>query len=314
MKYKKFKNAGIEVPVLAAGTWAIGGANYGAVDRTDSIKAIRSMVDKGANLIDTAPVYGNGASEKIVGEAISTLSRDKLLISTKFGLRPNPGGYARDATYKNCIREAESSLINLGTDYLDFYYVHWPDVNTPISETMSALNVLKKQGKIRFIGVSNFTKEQILEAEEYGQVDVQQPPFSMVDQRYVELIEWGYGKGIDSMIYAPLGAGILTGAIRSMPDFAPGDMRLNFYTFFKEPTFSKIMELLKTLDAISAGNGKPLAQIALNWSVQKNFVGSALVGVRDEKEAQENCAAFDWDLSAAEMKRIDDEIARLEIV
>jgi len=313
MKFKKFKNAGIDVPVLAAGTWAIGGQNYGAVDRADSIKAIHAMVDKGANLIDTAPCYGNGASEKIVGEAISTLSRDKLLLSTKFGLIPNPGGYARDATFKNAIREVESSLYNLGTDYIDFYYVHWPDAKTPISETMAALNLLKKQGKIRYIGVSNFTKEMIEEAGEFGQIDVQQPPFSMADQRYVDLMKWGHGKGIDSMIYAPLGAGILTGAIRSMPDFAPGDMRLNFYSFFKEPAFGKIMELLKTLDEISAGNGKPLAQIALNWSVQKDFVGSALVGVRDVKEAEENCAAFDWDLSADEIKKIDDALVRLEI-
>ena len=169
MRYKQFKNAGVEVSSLAVGTWAIGGQNYGAVDRNDSIKAIRTMLDCGVNLIDTAPCYGNGSSEKIVGEAIQGLKRDEILISTKFGLITDvySGGYKKCATYQNTMREVESSLMNLGTDYIDFYFVHWPDVNTPIDETMAALANLKKQGKIRFVGVSNFSEEQIEEAEKY---------------------------------------------------------------------------------------------------------------------------------------------------
>ena len=153
MRYKQFKNAGVEVSSLAVGTWAIGGQNYGAVDRNDSIKAIRTMLDCGVNLIDTAPCYGNGSSEKIVGEAIQGLKRDEILISTKFGLITDvySGGYKKCATYQNTMREVESSLMNLGTDYIDFYFVHWPDVNTPIDETMAALANLKKQGKIRFV-------------------------------------------------------------------------------------------------------------------------------------------------------------------
>ena len=235
MRYKHFKNADVSVSALAVGTWAIGGQNYGQVDRSDSVRAIRTMIDQGVNLVDTAPCYGNGASEKIVGEALRGIPRDQILISTKFGLITDvySGEYIKHASYKSVMREVESSLMNLETDYIDFYYIHWPDVNTPIDETMAALNTLKKQGKIRFIGISNFSEEQILAAEEYADIDVQQPPYSMVNQKFTGLMKWGYERGIDSMTYGSLGSGILAGAIRTMPDFKPGDMRLTFYDFFK---------------------------------------------------------------------------------
>lgn len=315
MRYQQFKNAQVQVSSLAVGTWAIGGDHYGAVDRADSIKAIRAMLANGVNLIDTAPCYGNGAAEKIVGEALEGFDRGKVLISTKFGLTPDvfTGGYSRNASFKNVMREVESSLMNLKTDYIDFYFVHWPDANTPIAETMSALNLLKKMGKIRFIGVSNFSREQIEQAEQYAQIDVQQPPYSMVNQTFTELMTWGYDKGIDAMTYGSLGSGILSGAIRSNPHFEENDTRLTFYDFFREPKFSKIMELLATMDAVAAEHERPVAQVAINWSTQKNFVGTALVGVRNEQEAAENCAAFDWELSADEIKRLDDEMQRLQI-
>lgn len=315
MRYKQFRNAGVSVSALAVGTWAIGGQNYGQVNREDSIRAIRTMIDHGVNLVDTAPCYGNGASEKIVGEALKGIPRDKILISTKFGLITDvySGDYVKHASYKSVMREVESSLMNLETDYLDFYYVHWPDVLTPIDETMAALNTLKKQGKIRFIGVSNFSCEQIEAAEQYAQIDVQQPPYSMVNQKFTDLMKWGYEKGIDSMTYGSLGSGILTGAIRTLPEFEPGDMRLTFYDFFAEPVFSKIMEFLKTMDEIAAAHGVSVAQVALNWSTQKDFVGTALCGVRNEREALENCSAFEWSLSEDEITALDQELARLEI-
>ncbi len=315
MRYKHFKNADVSVSSLAVGTWAIGVENYGQVDRQEAIKGIRAMIDNGVNLVDTAPCYGNGASEMIVGEAIREVPRDKILVSTKFGLVPDiyKGGYTRNASYKNVMREIESSLLNLKLDYVDFYFVHWPDLDTPIDETMAALHTLKQQGKIRFAGVSNFSEEQILEAEKYLQIDVQQPPFSMVNQKFTELLKWGEGRNIDSLTYGSLGAGILSGAIRELPKYEKGDLRMTFYDFYKEPKFSIIMELLKTMDKIANAHGKPVAQVAINWSTQKSFVGTALIGVRNEKEAKENCAAFDWCLSEDEMKLLDNELNRLQI-
>ena len=315
MRFHHFQNANVDVSSLAVGTWAIGGKNYGDITREDSIKAIRAMLDGGVNLIDTAPCYGNGASEMIVGEAIKGLQRDKFMISTKFGLVPNviSGGFARDATFKNCMREIESSLMNLGTDYVDFYFVHWPDVKTPISETMTALELLRKMGKIRFIGISNFSKEQIEEAEQYGKIDVQQPPYSMVNREFEELMKWGHAKGIDSLTYGSLGSGILSGSIRTLPDFPKDDLRVTFYDYFKEPKFSKIMELLGVMDTVALTHGKPVAQVALNWSTQKDYVGTALCGVRNTAEAIENCAAFDWELTPDEVAKLDGELDRMSL-
>lgn len=313
MRYKKFQSSDVEVSELGVGTWAIGGENYGSVDREESIEAINKMIDRGVNLIDTAPSYGNGQSEKIIGEAIKG-KRDKVLLSTKFGYIPDffKGGI-RDTSFKNIIREIQSSLYNLGTDYIDFYFIHWPDLNTPIEETMSALNYLKKQGVIRFIGVSNFSKEQIIEAEKYGKIDVQQPPFSMVNQTSRELIEWGYSAGIETFSYGSMGAGILSGAIRKIPNFAPNDNRLTFYDFFEEPKFSKCMELVKTLDEIAEIRQKPVTQVTINWSTQKKFLTTALVGVRNAGQADENCDAFDWKLTNEEILKIDEQIAALNL-
>jgi len=316
MRYKHFKNANVDVSSLAIGTWAIGGARYGEVNEKDSIAAIHTMIDKGVNLIDTAPAYNCGVSEQIVGRALKGGYRDKVFISTKFGIgdgMDKAGVIPRDASRKACFAECEDSLRRLDVDYIDFYFVHWPDVNTPLEETMDAMLELKKQGKIRFIGVSNFDKPMIEECLKTTMIDVFQPPYSMVNESEKELMQWCNEKGIASFSYGSLGSGILTGAIRSIPDWDPLDFRFTFYDFYKEPKFSKCMELLKTLDGISANNGHPLAQIALNWSTQKDYVGTALCGVRNVDEAIENCAAFDWTLTDEEMAIIDAKLKELKI-
>ena len=161
MRYTHLKNSDVDVSQLAVGTWAIGGDSFGENDDAASMSAIRTMLDHGVNLIDTAPCYGNGTSEKVVGNALRGVDRESYLLSTKVGLITSAAGYDRDSSFKNIMREVESSLRNLRTDYIDFYFVHWPDAKTPFSETMCALQLLKEQGKIRHIGVSNFTTEMI---------------------------------------------------------------------------------------------------------------------------------------------------------
>lgn len=177
-----------------------------------------------------------------------------------------------------------------------------------IDETMAALEEMKRKGYIRYVGVSNFTAEQIKEAEQYIQIDVQQPLYSMVDRGFEDLMSWGYDRGIDSMTYGSMGAGILSGKIRSVPSFEKNDLRLNFYDVYKEPKFSKIMELLKVMDSIADGHNVPVGQVALNWSTQKEYVGTALVGVRSIEHADENCKTFDWKLTEEEMKILDSKI------
>ena len=319
MRYKHFKNAGADISALTVGTWGIAGANsagvsWGDVDTKESIAAVRRMVENGVNMVDTAPIYGEGHSEEVVGQALKGI-RDKVYLTTKFGSYINhfTGTSVRDCKYNTVEREIDESLKRLQTDYIDFYVMHWPDVNTPIEETLAAVNMLKEKGKIRFIGMSNSPKELIMEAQKYAKIDVIQPPFSMVNQTERELMEWAETQGIGTMTYGSLGAGILTGAIRECPEYDPKDMRLVFYPFFKEPTFSKIMELLKTLDAIAEEHEKPVAQVSINWSTQKSFVSTALTGVNTPAQADENCSAFDWELTEEEIARIDSEIKRLEI-
>jgi aryl-alcohol dehydrogenase-like predicted oxidoreductase len=310
MRYQKVGKTELELSALSVGTWAIGGAQYGDVNEKDSIAAIRTMIDRGVTLVDTAPIYGNGHSEEVVGRALAGGYRGKVALATKFGVL---NGFVKDGSYKNALRECEDSLWRLQTDVIDIYIMHWPDPNTPVEEGISAAAELQRQGKVRYIGVSNFSQEQIERAQKVATIDILQPPFSMVNQSAVELMRWCEGQGIGTMTYGSLGAGILTGAIRTMPTFAPDDMRNIFYDYFKEPKFSHIIELLRAMDGIADKRHKPLAQIAINWATQKSFVTTAISAVRNPQEPNENCDAFDWSLSDAEMALLDAELLRLDI-
>ncbi len=333
MRYKHFQNANVDVSALAVGTWGIGELErFGYVRdgngkvttkglitaRGNAVEAIQTALQGGVNLIDTAPCYGWGASEKIVGEAIRDFDRDKILISTKFSLVPTKAMPAArtsgGGSFKNVMREVQTSLSLLGTDYIDFYFQHYPDPNTDVAETMSALNVLKKRGVIRYIGLSNHTKEMIEKAMEWADIDVIQPPFSMVNREQEELMRWAHSKGIDSMTYGSLGSGLLTGAIREKPTFNPGDIRGGFYRrLYQDEAFEKFLKLLAVMDEIAADHEVPVAQVAINWSTQQDFVGTALCGVANAKEAAENVATFNWELSADEMAKLNNVLSTLDI-
>ncbi len=314
MRYKHVGNAGIDISALAVGTWAIGGQQWGDVNEKDSIDAIRAMIDGGVNLVDTAPIYGNGHSEEVVGKALENGYREKVFLATKFSISNDENGSViNNGSYENAIWECEQSLKRLNTDHIDIYIMHWPDPATPVEVTMRALADLKKSGKIRFIGVSNFDRNLIEEAQKVVRIDFLQPPYSMVEESQKELLAWCETQGIGTMTYGSLGAGILTGAIRELPDWEENDFRYTFYDYFKNPKFSKIMELLKVMDKIAQVRNKPLAQIAINWSTQKSYVSTAICGVRDPQQAYENCATFDWELTGEEMELIDSEIERLQM-
>lgn len=211
---------------------------------------------------------------------------------------------------QNVVPDAQEVLMTrASSDSLPDMMNHWPtDAQFVQFEDEGLLLDLSEKGYIRYVGVSNFTAEQIKEAEQYIQIDVQQPLYSMVDRGFEDLMSWGYDRGIDSMTYGSMGAGILSGKIRSVPSFEKNDLRLNFYDVYKEPKFSKIMELLKVMDSIADGHNVPVGQVALNWSTQKEYVGTALVGVRSIEHADENCKTFDWKLTEEEMKILDSKI------
>ncbi|MDR1481687.1 MAG: aldo/keto reductase [Synergistaceae bacterium] len=313
MRYKDFGKTGLRASVISVGTWGIGGDGWGGADTDSSIGAIRAMIDNGVNLIDTAPAYGFGHAERVAGRAIKGYDRSKLFISTKVGLTwPDGQEMFKNASRANIMREIDVSLKNLNTDYIDLYIVHWPDIDTkaPASETFGALSELKDRGKIRFIGVSNYRIKQMEEGINFAPIDADQPQHSMICGKNEETMKWAHDHGIANMAYGPLGAGILTGHYRKLPTFEPDDWRILFYPFFKEPLFSRSMELLKTLDAIAADHECPVSHVTINWSAQHPLVDTALLGVRSAKHAEENCAATEWSLSDDEIGRINAAIDR----
>ena len=315
MRYKQFSRNPISA--ISVGTWPAGNDGYGVVEDDESVRAILKMIECGVNTIDTAPDYGNGHSELVVGRALKELDRSKVMISTKGGasalaMKAARTGvpYARDGSYGNILYECEQSLRRLGTDYIDIYYIHWPDTDTSFTETMDAMNTLKKQGKIRYVGLSNFSRKQVLECEQVCKIDFVQPHYSMVVRGNEEYLKWARGRRLATMTYGSIGSGILTGAFREYTEFPHADPRYRFYPFYREPYFSKVMEFLKEMDKLAAELGKPLSQIAINWQTQKDYVTTALVGVRNVQEAEENCGAFEWTLKDDEIAFIDAAIEK----
>ena len=306
MEYTEFGKTRLHVSRMCLGTWGIGGAGWDHYSDETRMDAIKAAVDCGINFIDTAPAYNGGRAEQYIGQVLQKLGvRKEVILSTKCGNEFINGKYIRCGAANKIIRECEESLHNLKTDYIDVYLVHWPDSNVPMEETMDALNTLKKQGKILHIGVSNFTKEQIEEAEKYCDIEVYQPQYSMVDRNEEQLIQWAYAQKIGVMTYGTLGGGILTGKYRELKEYGVNDNRKRFYPYFKEPLFSKVMILLKTMDQISMERNVPLTQIALNWALQKPFISSCIMGAQSRDKIEENCKVFEWELSSDEIHLLE---------
>lgn len=311
MKFKEFGSTGMRVSQITLGTWGMGDVGWDHYDESTRVDAIRTAVDCGINLIDTAPAYNNGAAERVLGRTLAQLGvRDKIFISTKCGhLFVDGKVYCRDGSRETVRRQCEESLRNLQTDHVDLMLIHWPDPNTPFEETMDTLNELKKEGKILHVGVSNFSIEQIEEAGKYGLIEAIQPQYSMVYTQQEELIRWAHSKGMACMTYGSLGGGILTGKIRQVREYDPTDSRNRFYKHFQEPLFSEAMKVVGVMDEISqAHNGVALSQIALNWSFQKEYVSTCIVGAQTKEKVLENCAAADWSLSDKEVARLDEAV------
>jgi aryl-alcohol dehydrogenase-like predicted oxidoreductase len=330
MEHRQLGTTDVKVSAITFGAWAIGGWMWGGALKKDALEAIAASYDYGVTSIDTAPIYGQGRSEEIVGEALRSLPRDKVQILTKFGMRwdENKGSLAFKSTdnagnpidiykyagKKSVIKECEDSLRRLGTDYIDLYQIHWPDLTTPISETMEALTQLLKEGKIRAAGVCNYSAMQMDEAEETINLASNQVPYSMVERSIEEeLVPYCYNNKKSIIAYSSLQRGLLTGKIRPDHTFAPGDHRPTT-SFFKPENIRRINIFLERLKPLAKEKGAFLSQLVIRWTIEQPGITIALVGARNKEQAIQNAKAAYINLSKNEINMIDSELEQLELV
>lgn len=330
MEFRKLGESDLEVSVIAFGAWAAGGWMWGGTERSDSVNAIRASYEEGVTSIDTAPIYGQGFSEEIVGEAIKGIPRDKVQILSKYGMRwdlkkgdfafksENNHGEAIDvykyAGKESIIKECEDSLRRLGTDYIDLYQIHWPDVTTPIEESMEAVQTLIQQGKVRHAGVCNYNEIQMGEAMKAVDLVSNQVPYSMVNRGIEEVVipfALSHKKAI--IAYSPLERGLLTGKIKPGHTFSAGDHRAGL-KYYQPENISAVNSFLDQIKPIADGKGVSLGQLVLRWTIDKPGITIALAGARNKEQALQNARAVDIKLSVDEMAFINARLDELELV
>ena len=325
MRMRQIGTTGIEASVVALGAWAIGGGPWwGESDDRESISAIHAALDAGVNLIDTAPVYGWGRSEQVVGKAIQG-RRDKVVLATKCGLwwhdTRGPlffeleGHSVRRLLRPETIRrELEDSLQRLGTDYIDLYQTHWQSpepANDPIADTMACLLQLKEQGKIRAIGASNADVSQIKEYQASGVLDAIQPRYSMLDRTIEdELLPFCMEQQISTLVYSPLEQGLLTGAITMDRTFSPGEYRNNI-AWFQPGNRRKVLDMLALWRPLTEKYRCTLAQLVIAWTVEQPGVTFALCGARKPEHSRMNAAGGTLVLAAEDIRTMRRDVEAL---
>ncbi len=320
MKRRQLGKEGPWLSEIGLGAWAIGGAwqwGWGPQDDRDSLATIQKALDLGINWIDTAPVYGLGHSEEVVGKAIAGKRQD-VFIATKCGLVWDDRGRVRNNNRPDSIRrECEASLKRLNTDYIDLYQIHWPDPRTPVEASWEEMLRLKQEGKVRYIGVSNFGVDLLETCERLGHVNSLQPPYSMVHRvRYPEveneILPWCRAHGVGVVAYSPLQNGLLTGKFtRERLEQLPRDDWRRKSEFFQEPLFSQVLELVERLKPIAATYEKSLTQLAIAWVLQNPAVTAAIVGARRPEQVEEHVGGSGWEISLDDRRIIEEMTARI---
>ena len=328
MEYQKLGASDVTVSRITFGSWAAGGWMWGGTEQNDAVGAIHASYDLGVTSIDTAPIYGQGLSEEIVGEAIKTLPRDKVQILTKFGMRwdvaqgdfamhsQDSAGHNLDV-YKyagrdSIIKECEDSLRRLGTDYIDLYQQHWPDVTTPIDETMEAVARLIEQGKVRAAGVSNYSVVQMQEVEKTLNIVSNQVPYSMV-RRDIEadVVPYCLENHKAILVYSPLQLGLLTGKIKPNQQFNEGDLR-NGHRLFTPESVRSVNAVLNKIRPLAETKNATLGQLVLRWTLAQPGISVALVGARNPEQAVQNARAMDLHLTFEELDFINKQLKALQ--
>jgi myo-inositol catabolism protein IolS len=318
MEYRQFGKTDLKISAIGFGCWEIGGT-YGRIDEREFQRAVAQAIDSGITCFDTAEAYGMGVSEAALARALGA-RRNDVVIATKFGVGYDEMPNRRDSSRARVLASIDKSLQRLKTDHVDVYLVHWPDPLTPLAETMAALDDIVRQGKARYVGISNFRLEQIEEAIRLRRVDVVQYAWNMFDRRMqTEIFPYCQIEQIGVMAYGSLAYGMLSGTFHSGMSFDETDWRsksgnlgsLNlFRTLSGAEYFPRNLAAVEELRPLAAKYGKSLPQFALHWTLSNPVVGTALVGFRNPAEVSENLGALGWEISSADMAEVDAILAR----
>ena len=306
MEFAMISDTAAKVSRVGLGTWAIGGWMWGGTDEEESVKTIRAAVERGITLIDTAPAYGFGRSEEIVGRALVDAGlRSRVVIATKVGLEWKDGKVHRNASRNRILREATDSLQRLNSDYIDIYQVHWPDPLVPIEETAEAMQALLDQGRIRAIGVSNFSVAQIERFRRVAKLHVVQPPYNLFERKIEkELLPYCRESGLASFTYGALCRGLLSGKLQEDAHFGGDDLRLTDPKF-QPPRFTQYLTAVRHLDQFARQHyGKRAIHLAVRWLLDQGAT-AALWGARHPGQLQPIDEVFGWSLDAAAKTEID---------
>ncbi len=309
MDYRILGESDLNVSVIGYGAWGIGGEPFWKTEgEENSIRSIEKAVELGINFYDTAPVYGFGHSEELLGKALHS-RRGKVIIATKCGLRWRKEGIKtleKRASRESILEEVDLSLQRLQTDYIDLYQVHWPDEGTPAEETMDALLQIQKAGKVRYIGVSNYSVVQMKEILKYGRIVSLQPMYSMLERDIEkEVLPFCIQNNIGIICYSPLASGVLTGKYDEDTVFK--DWRgQGIIGHFTGDVFVSHIEKVKEITKIAQKHGRTTSQLAINWLLHQRGVTTAIVGVKNPVQVEQNTGAVGWEIPDNDLKTISD--------
>ncbi|HEX3425764.1 MAG TPA: aldo/keto reductase [Acidimicrobiales bacterium] len=305
MRYVRLGKTDLEVSAIAFGTWAFGG-EWGAVDEEQARATIHRALDLGITLFDTAQAYGFGRAERLLADALGQHARrGEVRLATKGGLRRDGDDLVRDACAQWLRQGVDASLRNLGVDVIDLYQIHWPDLHTPPEETAEALQDLVRAGKIRHVGVSNYSSKQMDELANFGPVETDQPPYHMFRRDIEEeVLPYAVEHDIGVLVYGPLAHGLLSGRMNSQTRFAPDDWRSKSSDFTGQ-TFRQNLEVIQKLRAFGDDRGMSLPTLAVAWAISNPAVDVAIVGARQPGDLTDTAAAAGVPLSEADRAQID---------
>jgi len=310
MEYTRLGQTDLKVSRICFGTWQAGG-DWGGIDVEQAKDAIRGALELGINFFDTAQGYGWGRSERLLGQALAPElrpRREEMVIATKGGLRMSGGELRRDSSPEWLRHGIEQSLRELGTDHVDLYQVHWPDRDTPVEETAGTLEELVREGKARYIGVSNFDARQMAAFQQHRKVDTLQPPYHIFRREIEdEILPYCREHGIGVFVYSPLAHGLLTGKFDEHTEFQADDWRRHSAVFSGEE-FHGNLSIVRELARFAEERGWTVAQLAVAWALSTPGVDAAIVGARSREQIEGTAPAGDIDLSAQDRDEADEII------